>query len=64
MFIEIVNKKGVVVFKEDEYFREMMLEFFVKFKFVFKKDGLVMVGNLLGINDGVSIIILCSIKKA
>ncbi|GAA7147197.1 hypothetical protein ID0397_10090 [Helicobacter pylori] len=62
--IEIANKKGVVVFKEDEYPRETTLESLAKLKPAFKKDGSVTAGNSSGINDGASIIILCSAQKA
>ncbi|RVZ13668.1 acetyl-CoA C-acetyltransferase [Helicobacter pylori] len=62
--IEIANKKGVVVFKEDEYPRDTTLESLAKLKPAFKKDGSVTAGNSSGINDGASIIILCSAKKA
>ncbi len=37
--IEIANKKGVVVFKEDEYPRDTTLESLAKLKPAFKKDG-------------------------
>ncbi len=62
--IEIVNKKGVVVFKEDEYPRGTTLESLAKLKPAFKKDGSVTAGNSSGINDGASIVILCSAQKA
>ncbi|GHP71885.1 acetyl-CoA acetyltransferase [Helicobacter pylori] len=62
--IEIANKKGVVVFKEDEYPRETTLESLAKLKPAFKKDGSVTAGNSSGINDGASVIILCSAQKA
>lgn len=38
----------------------MIFEGLFKFKFVFKKDGIVIVGNVLGINDGVVMLILMS----
>lgn len=39
------------------------MEKFVKLRFVFKKDGIVIVGNVLGINDGVVMLVVMVKEK-
>lgn len=61
MILFVVNG-DMYVFDQGIWF-DMMLEVFVGFKFVFKLDGKVMVGNLLQIFDGVVVVLLMLVDK-
>ncbi|MEY4753909.1 MAG: hypothetical protein RJA44_1584 [Pseudomonadota bacterium] len=59
--IESQGRKGVVVFDTDEHVRpDTTLESLAKMRPVFKKDGVVTVGNASGINDGAGAVVLAS----
>jgi len=59
--VVIKNRKGDVVFDQDEYInRKTSLEKLSSLRPAFKKDGSVTAGNASGINDGSSFIILAS----
>lgn len=72
VLVEIKGCKGVIVFDIDEYLcmkkgvesYELVidLDMFVGFKLVFCKGGSVMVGNVLGFNDGVVVLVLMSVE--
>ena len=63
--VEIATRKGVVVFDTDEHVRaDVTAESLAKMKPVFKKDGLVTVGNASGINDGAAAVMLVEAKRA
>ena len=63
--VEIVTRKGTVVFDTDEHVRaDVTAESLAKMKPVFKKDGLVTVGNASGINDGAAAVMLVEAKRA
>lgn len=65
--IVIKNRKGDIVFDQDEYInRNTSLEKLAQLRPAFKKDGSVTAGTSSGINDGASFILLASkeaIKK-
>lgn len=48
----------MVVFVCDEYFKVSIVEVLVGLCLVFKKDGIVMVGNVSGLNDGVVVVVM------
>ena len=59
--IIIPNRKGDIVFENDEYInRSTSLEKLSQLRPAFKKDGSVTAGSSSGINDGASFIILAS----
>ncbi len=59
--IEIITRKGVLVFNKDEYpNRTTNLEKLGTLRAAFKKDGSVTAGNSSGINDGCSFVVVAS----
>ncbi len=59
------RKKEPIVFDTDEFPRRgTTLENLAKLRPAFKKDGTVTAGNASGINDGASVVLLMSLKKA
>lgn len=63
--VEIATRKGMVVFDTDEHVRaDVTLESLAKMKPVFKKDGMVTVGNASGINDGAAAVTLVEARRA
>ncbi len=57
--IELKNRKGVNLFKQDEHVRfDANLENFAKLKPAFKKDGSVTAGNASGINDAAAAVVM------
>ena len=63
--VDIVSRKGTVVFGADEYPRAgTTAESLGSLKPAFKKDGTVTAGNASGINDGAAVVLLTSARKA
>jgi acetyl-CoA C-acetyltransferase len=63
--LEIPQKKGVVVFDNDEYIKPgTTLEALSGLRPAFSKDGTVTAGNASGINDGAAAVIMMSARKA
>ncbi len=63
--ITIKNKKGDIIFDQDEFPRfGSKLEVLAKLRPAFKKDGTVTAGNASGINDGAAAIIVMDSEKA
>lgn len=63
--LTIKNKKGDIIFEQDEFPRfGTKLEVLSKLKPAFKKDGTVTAGNASGINDGAAAFIIMSAEKA
>jgi acetyl-CoA C-acetyltransferase len=63
--LEIPQKKGVVVFDNDEYIKPgTTLEALSGLRPAFSKDGSVTAGNASGINDGAAAVIMMSARKA
>lgn len=63
--VEIASRKGTVLFDTDEHVRaDITAEALSKMKPVFKKDGLVTVGNASGINDGAAALVLADAARA
>ncbi|HSY07645.1 MAG TPA: acetyl-CoA C-acetyltransferase [Steroidobacteraceae bacterium] len=63
--IEIVSKKGSIVFETDEFIRHgITAESLAELKPVFTKDGTVTAGNASGINDGAAVVLVMSARKA
>ncbi|HJV72576.1 MAG TPA: acetyl-CoA C-acyltransferase family protein [Noviherbaspirillum sp.] len=63
--VEIATRKGTVLFNTDEHVRaDITAEALAKMKPVFKKDGLVTVGNASGINDGAAALVLADASRA
>lgn len=63
--VDIPTRKGTLVFDTDEHVRsDVTAESLAKMKPVFKKDGLVTVGNASGINDGAAAVMLVEAKRA
>ena len=63
--VEIATRKGTIVFDTDEHVRaDVTAESLAKMKSVFKKDGLVTVGNASGINDGAAAVMMVEAKRA
>ena len=59
--ISIESKKGITVIENDEGPRaDTSLEKLAKLKPAFKKDGTVTAGNSSSINDGASMVVICS----
>jgi acetyl-CoA C-acetyltransferase len=62
--VEIVSRKGTVVFADDEYPRHgATLDAMKSLKPAFDKNGTVTAGNASGINDGAAAVVLCNSKK-
>ena len=62
--VEIVSRKGTVVFKDDEYPRHgATLEAMQGLKPAFDKNGSVTAGNASGINDGAAAVVVASARK-
>ena len=62
--VEILTRKGTVVFEVDEHVRATVtLEQLAKMKPAFKKEGSVTPGNASGINDGAAALVLASGDK-
>ena len=62
--VEIVSRKGSVVFKDDEYLRHgATLEAMQGLKPAFDKNGSVTAGNASGINDGAAAVVVASARK-
>jgi len=63
--LEIVQKKGSIVFDSDEYVKPgSTLEGLSSLRPAFAKDGTVTAGNASGINDGAAAVIMMSATKA
>jgi acetyl-CoA C-acetyltransferase len=63
--VEIVSRKGTVLFDSDEYIRlGTTAEALGELKPAFSKDGTVTAGNASGINDGAAAVIMMSDRKA
>ena len=56
--VEVVTRKGKVVFDTDEHLRQTSLEELASLPPAFKKDGTVTAGNASGINDGAAALLL------
>jgi len=65
MPVELQQKKGTVLFSEDESIRhDIELEKLEKLKTIFKKDGTVTAANSSGINDAAAAVVVMSREKA
>jgi acetyl-CoA C-acetyltransferase len=63
--VEIVSRKGTVMFDTDEYPKHgSTLESLASLKPAFSKDGSVTAGNASGLNDGAAAVIMMSATKA
>lgn len=63
--VEIISKKGTVLFDTDEFPRfGTTMEALSSLKPAFKKDGVVTAGNASGINDGAAAAVIMSADKA
>ena len=63
--VEVPQRRGDALFiTEDEEYKNINKEKFLKLRTVFKKDGTVTAGNASTINDGASALILMSADKA
>ena len=63
--LEVPQRRGDALFiTEDEEYKNINKEKFLKLRTVFKKDGTVTAGNASTINDGASALILMSADKA
>ncbi|MBI3897204.1 MAG: acetyl-CoA C-acetyltransferase [Gammaproteobacteria bacterium] len=63
--IEIPQKKGTLIFADDEGLRAgSTLDALAGLKPAFSKDGTVTAGNASGINDGAAAVVMMSAKKA
>jgi len=63
--VEIVSKKGTVLFENDEYLRlGCTAEALSELKPAFSKDGTVTAGNASGLNDGAAAVVMMSAAKA
>ena len=63
--VEVPQRRGdVLIVSEDEEYKNINKEKFLKLRTVFKKDGTVTAGNASTINDGASALILMSSDKA
>ena len=61
--VEIVTKKGTVLFAEDEEYKSVDFSKFPTLRTVFKKDGTVTAANASTINDGAAALVLVSGEK-
>ena len=62
--VELVSRKGTVVFDTDEHPKATSAEKLAALKPVFRKDGSVTAGNASGINDGAAALILARADAA
>ncbi|WP_020657075.1 acetyl-CoA C-acyltransferase family protein [Massilia niastensis] len=63
--VEIASRKGTVLFDTDEHVRaEVTAGQLAGMKAVFKKDGMVTVGNASGLNDGAAALVLAEAGRA
>jgi acetyl-CoA C-acetyltransferase len=63
--VEVPQRRGdAVVISEDEEYKNINKEKFLKLRTVFKKEGTVTAGNASTLNDGASALILMSADKA
>ncbi|MES2762531.1 MAG: acetyl-CoA C-acyltransferase [Bacteroidota bacterium] len=62
--VEVVTKKGTVLFAEDEEYKAVMFEKIPGLKPVFQKDGTVTAANASTMNDGAAALVLMSKEKA
>lgn len=62
--VEIVSKKGTVLFSEDEEYKNVKFEKIPVLKPVFAKDGTVTAANASTMNDGAAALVLMSKEKA
>ncbi|MFZ6861985.1 acetyl-CoA C-acetyltransferase [Undibacterium sp. Ji67W] len=63
--VEIVSKKGTIVFDTDEFIKHgATLESLSALRPAFDKNGTVTAGNASGLNDGAAAVIMMSAKKA
>jgi acetyl-CoA C-acetyltransferase len=63
--LEIVQKKGSIVFDSDEYIKPgSTIEGLAGLRPAFSKDGTVTAGNASGLNDGAAAVIMMSATKA
>lgn len=62
--VEVVTKKGTVLFTEDEEYKSVNFEKIPGLKPVFQKDGTVTAANASTMNDGAAALVLMSKEKA
>lgn len=62
--VEIVTKKGTVLFTEDEEYKNVNFDKIPGLKAVFSKDGTVTAANASTMNDGAAALVLMSKEKA
>lgn len=63
--VEVPQRRGdAMVVSEDEEYKNLDKEKFIKLRTVFKKDGTVTAGNASTLNDGASALVLMSADKA
>lgn len=62
--VEVVTKKGTVMFAEDEEYKNVNFEKIPGLKPVFQKDGTVTAANASTMNDGAAALVLMSKEKA
>jgi acetyl-CoA C-acetyltransferase len=63
--VEIVSKKGTVVFDSDEFIKVgTTVESLGSLKPAFDKGGTVTAGNASGLNDGAAVVLMMSVAKA
>ncbi len=62
--VEVVTKKGTVLFAEDEEYKNVNFEKIPGLKPVFQKDGTVTAANASTMNDGAAALVLMSKEKA
>jgi acetyl-CoA C-acetyltransferase len=62
--VEVVTKKGTVLFAEDEEYKAVNFEKIPGLKPVFQKDGTVTAANASTMNDGAAALVLMSKEKA
>ncbi len=62
--VEVVSKKGTILFVEDEEYKNVNFEKIPTLKPVFQKDGTVTAANASTMNDGAAALILMSKEKA
>ena len=62
--VEIVTKKGTILFAEDEEYKNVNFDKIPGLKAVFSKDGTVTAANASTMNDGAAALVLMSKEKA
>ncbi len=62
--VEVVTKKGTIVFAEDEEYKSVNFEKIPGLKPVFQKEGTVTAANASTMNDGAAALVLMSKEKA